>query len=228
MPETHRGPPARTMTAVEYEAWYHQSRGAWIGEIESRLLADALALHPGDTLLDVGCGTGYFARFFATRLGAHVVGVDPDLAWLRFAQERAERNEAYVGGRAERLPFRDRSFDCTIAITSLCFIRAERQALREIVRVTRKRVALGLLNRHSLLYLQKGRGGGVGGYRGGRWHTPREARALLEGMPVRGIGLRSGVFVPAGGQAARVAEAILGKRPPLVGAFLLAVADIEL
>ena len=113
--------------------------------------------------------------------------------------------------------------------TSLCFIRAERQAVREIVRVTRKRVVLGLLNRHSLLYLQIGaQDGGVGGYRGGRWHTPREARALFEGMPVRGIGLRSGVFVPAGGQAARVAEAILGKRPPLVGAFLHAFADIEL
>jgi SAM-dependent methyltransferase len=217
-----------TLTPAEYEAWYHGPRGAWIGEIESRLLADALALRPGETLLDVGCGTGYFTRFFATRLGAHVVGLDPDLAWLRFAQERAKRNEAYVAGRAERLPFRDRSFDCTIAVTSLCFIRAEREALREIVRVTRKRIALGLLNRHSLLYLQKGRRGGVGGYRGGQWHIPREARALFDGMPVREIGLRSGVFVPTGGSAARLAEALLQNRSLLVGAFLLAVADIEI
>jgi hypothetical protein len=94
--------------------------------------------------------------------------------------------------------------------------------------VTRKRVVLGLLNRHSLLYLQKGRRGGVGAYRGARWHTPREARALFDGMPVREIGLRSGVFVPTGGRAARLAEALLQSRSLLLGAFLLAVADIEI
>jgi len=214
------------MTPAEYDAWYRKPRGAWIGETEFRLLADALGLVPGETLLDVGCGTGYFTRLFAARAGARVVGLDPDLASLRFAHERVEANETYAAGRAERLPFRDRSFDRTIAVTSLCFIRAEREALSEIVRVTRKRVALGLLNRHSLLYLQKGRHGGSGAYRGAHWHTPREARALFDGIPVQDVGLRSGVFVPIGGCVARWAEALLQDRSLLLGAFLLAVADI--
>ena len=215
------------MTPDEYDAWYHSPRGAWIGETEFRLLADALGLVPGESLLDVGCGTGHFTRLFAARAGTHVVGLDPDVAWLRFAHERVECNEAYAAGRGERLPFRDRSFDRTIAVTSLCFIRAERAALREIVRVTRKRVALGLLNRHSLLYLQKGRRGGSGAYRGAHWHTPGEACALFDGLPVRDIGLRSGVFVPTGGSAARRVEAFLENRL-LLGAFLLAVADIAI
>jgi SAM-dependent methyltransferase len=215
------------VTPEEYDGWYGTSRGGWIGETEFRLLANALEPRAGETLLDVGCGTGYFTRLFAARTGASLIGLDPDLAWLRFALERAGPNEGYIAGRAERLPFGDRSFDRTIAVTSLCFIRAEREALREIVRVTRKRVALGLLNRRSLLYLQKGRHGGSGGYRGAHWHTPAEARALFDGMPVRSIAVRSGVLVPTGGCLARRLEAIFqGRRLPL-GAFLLAVADIR-
>jgi ubiquinone/menaquinone biosynthesis C-methylase UbiE len=215
------------VTPEEYDAWYRGSRGAWIGETEFRLLANALEPRAHETLLDVGCGTGHFTRLFAARTGASLVGLDPDLAWLRFALERAGPNEGYVAGRAERLPFGDRSFDRTIAVTSLCFIRAERQALREIIRVTRKRVALGLLNRHSLLYLQKGRHGGSGGYRGAHWHTPGAARALFDGMPVRNIAIRSGVLVPTGGWLARRIEALFQGRCLPLGAFLLAIADIQ-
>jgi SAM-dependent methyltransferase len=211
----------------EYDAWYRSPRGAWIGETEFRLLANALEPRSGETLLDVGCGTGYFTRLFAARTGASLVGLDPDLAWLRIANNHGDPNQGYIAGRAERLPFGDRSFDRTIAVTSLCFIRTEREALREIVRVTRKRVALGLLNRHSLLYLQKGRHGGSGGYRGAHWHTPGEARALFDGMPVRNVAVRSDVLVPSGGWLARRVEAIFQGRCLPFGAFLLAVADIE-
>ena len=215
------------MTPEEYDAWYRSPRGAWIGETEFRLLANALEPRSGETLLDVGCGTGYFTRLFAARTGASLVGLDPDLAWLRIANNQGGPNPGYIAGRAERLPFGDRSFDRTIAVTSLCFIRTEREALREIVRVTRKRVALGLLNRHSLLYLQKGRHGGSGGYRGAHWHTPGEAHALFDRMPVRNIAVRSGVLVPRGGWLARRVEAIFQGRCLQLGAFLLAVADIE-
>ena len=165
------------MTPEKYDAWYRRARGAWIGEIEFRLLANALQPRAGETLLDIGCGTGYFTRLFAARAGVCVAGLDPDPNWLRFARNKADRNDAYVAGRSEKLPFRDRSFDRAIAVTSLCFIAAQRQALREIIRVTRKRVALGLLNRHSLLYLRKGRHGGAGGYRGAHCtHRDRHAR----------------------------------------------------
>jgi len=214
------------VTPEEYDTWYRSTRGAWIGETELRLLANALELRAGETLLDVGCGTGHFTRLLAAGTGAGVVGVDPDLGWLRFALERAGPNEEYIAGRAERLPFSNRSFDRSIAITSLCFTDAEREALREIVRVTRKRVAIGLLNRHSLLYLQKGRHGGVGGYRGAHWHTPREVRALFDGIAASDVELRTAVFVPTAGSVARCVETLLQDRLLPLGAFLLAVADI--
>ena len=215
------------MTPEAYDAWYRSSRGGWVGETEFRLLANALEPRAGESLLDVGCGTGYFTRLFAARTGASLVGLDPDLAWLRVALEQARPNEGYLAGRAEGLPFGDRSFDRTMAVTSLCFVGSEREALQEIVRVTRKRVALGLLNRRSLLYMQKGRHGGSGGYWSAHWHTQAEARALFDGMPVRNIAVRSGVLVPTGGCPARRLEGIFQGRRLLLGGSLLIAADIS-
>jgi SAM-dependent methyltransferase len=211
--------------AARYDAWYHTARGAWIGEREFALLTRALAPRPGETLLDVGCGTGHFTRLFAQRAGVRVVGLDPSFDSLSFAVVHRTAGEDYVAGRGERLPFRDASFDLTIAVTSLCFIRAQEDALREIVRVTRRRLALGLLNRRSLLYLQKGRGGGAGAYRGARWHTAAEVRTLFAPLPVRGLRLASAIFLPEGGLIARSAEEMLPERLPL-GAFLLAVGEV--
>jgi len=209
--------------AAAYDAWYHTPRGCWIGEREFELLHRALAPRLGETLLDVGCGTGHFTRLFAQRAGVRVVGLDPNIDWLAFA--RGAGTAACVGGRAERLPFRDASFDLSIAVTSLCFVAAEREALRELVRVTRRRIAIGLLNRHSLLYWQKGRGGGSGAYRGAHWHTPVEARALFDGLPVHGVTLCTGVFLPGAAPAARALERVAPRGLPL-GAFMLAVADV--
>ena len=221
----HFGNPSSShaYAAARYDAWYHTPRGAWIGAREFELLRGALAPRPGETLLDVGCGTGYFSRLFAQRAGMHVVGLDPNLDWLGFA--RRAGTTACVAGRAERLPFQDASFDLAIAVTSLCFIRAHEEALREIVRVTRRRIALGLLNRRSLLYLQKGRHGGAGAYRGAQWHTPEEARALFHGLTVHGVSVHTGVFLPDAGLVARALERALSRRL-LLGAFLLVVADV--
>lgn len=213
------------MHPEQYDAWYRSARGRWIGEIEFRMLLGALRLAPGETVLDVGCGTGYFTRRLARETRAAVAGVDPDLDRLRYARTHAAGGEVYLAGRAERLPFAAGSFDCAIAVTSLCFIEAQRAALAEILRVARRRIAIGLLNRMSLLYLQKGRRGGSGGYRGARWHTPDEARALFEGLPARNLTLSSAVALPAGGVLARGLERIL-PRGCLCGAFLLAAADI--
>jgi hypothetical protein len=71
--------------AEDYEAWYHTPRGRWIGDTEFRLLRSVLNAAPGATLLDVGCGTGYFTRRFAGECGLAVLGLDPDADWLAYA-----------------------------------------------------------------------------------------------------------------------------------------------
>ena len=59
-------------------------------------------LREGDTVVEVGCGTGIAARQIAAR-GLRVVGVDPNVAMLEAA--RAEGGDVvYLRGDAETLP----------------------------------------------------------------------------------------------------------------------------
>jgi SAM-dependent methyltransferase len=208
------------VTPQQYDAWYDAPRGAWIGELEYCLLLRMLRPAPGSSILDVGCGTGYFSRRFAREAHA-VTGIDLDPAMIEFARRHAAAGERYAVGDALVLPFGEHSFDYCISVAALCFVRDEHKALEEMLRVARRGIALGLLNRRSLLYLQKGRGGGSGAYRGAHWHTPREARALLEALPLRNVQARCAVFLPSGSTAARWLEPRVPGELPL-GGFIAA------
>ena len=214
------------MKAAEYDAWYQTPRGAWIGESEFRLLRRLLRPACGESLLDVGCGTGYFTRRFACTTGLRVVGLDPNTSWLEFARASSTGSERYCLGAAESLPFADRSFDLGVSVTALCFVDDARRAVREILRVTRKRFAIGLLNRHSLLYLQKGRAVGSGAYRGAHWHTTQEIRALFDGLPGANLKVRCAVFLAGGGPIARGIERLISHRLSL-GAFVVVAGDVR-
>lgn len=215
------------MQPEQYEAWYATQRGQWIGEEEYRLLASLLAPNPSETLLDVGCGTGYFTRRFASDAAEqNVFGTDIDLNMLRFADGHSESNIGFVAADARQLPFCDSSFDLVVSVTALCFIHDEKQALREMLRVARRRVVLGLLNRHSLLYLAKGRCGGRGAYHGARWHTPAEALRLFDGLPVCHASLGTAIVMSGGKPWSRRLEPSLRRWLPGYGAFIAVAADV--
>ena len=76
------------MSAADYDAWYDTPRGRWIGETEFNLICRLLDPQPGEHLLDVGCGTGWFTRQMAELPGLEVAGIDPNGNWLRYARER--------------------------------------------------------------------------------------------------------------------------------------------
>ncbi|MEX2467868.1 MAG: class I SAM-dependent methyltransferase [Gemmatimonadota bacterium] len=216
---------AQQRSPEAYAEWYRRPRGAWIGQREFALLRDLLDIRDGEELLDVGCGTGYFTGSFAEAIGGPVVGLDPNVAWVRYAR-RTNPGPVWVAGIAQALPFADRSFDATVAVTSLCFIKDERIAVREMMRVTRGRIALGLLNRNSLLWREKGRGADSGSYAGARWHTPGEARDLVTDLGLTNVRVRTAVFHPSGGRASRAIERLVPARLPL-GAFLAVVGDVS-
>ena len=213
------------MQPEQYDAWYATPRGEWIGGIEYRLLVELLSPRFGETALDIGCGTGYFTRRFSDNgsLG-WTVGTDIDFAATRFAAGRG--NAAYLVADGQCLPFADRSFDLVISVTALCFMRDARRALMEMLRVARRRVALGLLNRRSLLWFTKGRDGGRGAYRGAHWHTRREIECLFSGQSAHNLELRTAIMLPGGGRLARWAEPHLERIAPCCGAFLAVAADV--
>lgn len=206
-----------------YDAWYGSARGRWIGETEYRLLRRELALHAEETILDAGCGTGYFSRRFA-RDGHPVVGIDRDPAAAGYARKSQSPQLPVAIADMTALPFPDRSFDCAIAVTSLCFVADEMAALKEIVRVTRRRFALGLLNRDSLLHRMKGRA--AGGYAGARWHSRSALATLMSGLPVRDLRVATAILAPGGGPLAQLLEGIAPDRLPW-GGFIVVTGSVQ-
>jgi SAM-dependent methyltransferase len=213
------------MRAEEYDRWYETSRGRWIGQCEIELLCKELRPQPGESVLDVGCGTGYFTRALDNLIKGMGVGVDIDSEYVEYARRKETVETYYAVADARALPFQNKSFDLVISIAALCFIHEPIKAVREMIRVTRRRFAVGLLNRNSLLWMQKGRQGGRGGYQGAQWHTVSAAKSMFKGLPVRNIGIRTAVHFPNGGTIAEFLERIIPSTFPS-GSFILVSGDV--
>lgn len=205
-----------TIDPAAYEAWYHTPRGSWIGERESSLLLDLMRPAHGQTLLDAGSGTGYFSRCFAAA-GLAVTGIDPDPAMASYARTQTGTVD-YIEGIAEQLPFEDDSFDYATAVTSLCFVKEPVTALAEMWRVSRHGVALGLLNRNSLLYVKKH---DKGEYAGARWDTWPVVRQWIAQLAPQAVAHRhkTAILLPNSGMLAHIVEYLLSGMLPW-GGFL--------
>lgn len=135
--------------ARDYEAWYEQGFGSLAVRQEEALLHQQLQRFTGaSSLLEVGCGTGHFTRWFAQQ-GLHVTGLDASPAMLE--QARLRNGTHYLLGDAQALPFEHQRFDLVALITTLEFVTDPVQALREALRVARLGLLLGVLNRQSLV-----------------------------------------------------------------------------
>lgn len=91
-------------------------------------------------VLEVGCGTGAFARHAAGRLPAsRVVGLDLDAARVAFAQRRGLGlpNLAFERGDLYALPFEDGRFDLVYCRFVLVHAKDPTRAVAELARVTR-------------------------------------------------------------------------------------------
>lgn len=202
-------------TASKYDAWYETPRGAWIGQKEFSILVKLFTPKHGQTLLDVGCGTGYFSQRFLN-LGLDVTGLDSDSAMIEVAKSKNSQVK-YIEGDALVLPFADNSFDYCSAITSLCFVSDPKKAISEMLRVSRYGVMLGLLNRHSLLYFKKQNSSG---YKGARWDTIAEVKQWSKSLDCEvKITNSYAVWIPSGGILARTLEQIIPNNFPY-GSFL--------
>lgn len=91
-------------------------------------------LRPGMTILEIGCGTGYFTREL-TRRGADIIAIDvsPDLLEIAKAKSSAP-NVRYEIQNAYALTYSDATFDSVVGSSILHHLEIE-EALREIYRV---------------------------------------------------------------------------------------------
>lgn len=102
------------------------------------LVAAAAALRPGDSVVDVACGTGVLAREAArcVRPGGSVVGLDRNAGMLSVAR-RLSTAVDWHEGRAEALPFDAGSLDAAVSQFGLMFFEDRALALSEMWRVLR-------------------------------------------------------------------------------------------
>jgi SAM-dependent methyltransferase len=101
------------------------------------------ALRPGETILDLGTGTGAVAILATTQVGTtgriKAVDISPEmLAKARvLAQHLQLTNIDLAEGRAEAIPAADRSVDAVLASLSLMYVIDRATAAKEIARVLR-------------------------------------------------------------------------------------------
>jgi ubiquinone/menaquinone biosynthesis C-methylase UbiE len=127
---------------------YHREHGEFLGvadfvwcpeslrEQDARLLGDVR----DRTVLEIGCGSAMCSRWLAGQ-GARTVATDLSAGMLRHAREgngATGIDVPLVQADAQRLPFRDDSFDLAFtAFGAIAFVADSAAVMREVARVVR-------------------------------------------------------------------------------------------
>ena len=137
------------------ENCWQASADAWIADmgehgdfgrryvLDPIMLPRALALSPRN-VLDVGCGEGRFCRMLKQH-GVNATGIDPTPKLIAAARAR-DAEGAYLEAPAEKLPFRDASFDLVVSYLTLIDIPDFQAALHEMARTLKPGGALLIAN----------------------------------------------------------------------------------
>jgi len=137
------------VAAERYDQWYETAEGVMYDRLEKKAVSRYLRHNAqGRKLLEVGCGTGHWSRFFSD-CGFAVTGVDVSERMITIAQSKNIANASFQIADGHSLPFNNNSFDVTAAITTLEFAGNAELVLQEMVRCTRKpsgQLLVGVLN----------------------------------------------------------------------------------
>lgn len=105
------------------------------------LVKAALDPRPGNSILDLGCGPGFYVSEIAPHVGSsgRVTGVDPSESMLALAGKRNEANDNVElrRGHANAIPADDGSFDAALSVQVLEYVEDISGAVAELHRVLR-------------------------------------------------------------------------------------------
>ncbi len=140
--------------AIAYERWLAKPQNKSVFQLETQLMRDLLKPMRGESLLDIGCGTGACVQAFFD-MDLQVTGLDPSTYMLDIAIKKLGNRVDLYRGYAEDLPFDDNSFTYACLFTTLEFVADPQKALEEACRVAKDRVFIGVLNRYAIKGIQR-------------------------------------------------------------------------
>ncbi len=106
----------------------------------AKKVIEGLDLKPGDKVLEVGCGNGYYLSLL-NRVGLKLdlTGVDIDQMALTDAVKFiGDSSVKVILADAAKLPFKNNSFDKVVMSEVIEHVDKEREVLNEILRVLKK------------------------------------------------------------------------------------------
>jgi SAM-dependent methyltransferase len=117
---------------------YERFMGRWSRKL-APLLVRFAGVRDGDSVLDVGSGTGALAAAVAMAApSSRVIGIDPVAPYVAFARTQLGTSlVAFEAGDAQQMRFASSTFDRTLSPLVLNFIPDARKALLEMRRVTK-------------------------------------------------------------------------------------------
>jgi ubiquinone/menaquinone biosynthesis C-methylase UbiE len=134
----------RQLEARGRTASYQRALKTFVAEME---------IKPGESILEVGCGSGVLTRLLVdcTEKANPIVAVDINRYFLREATALAKMQGCsdaieFREGCAEALPFANDCFDITISATVMEEVNAD-QMLAELIRVTKPGGSIGVMIR---------------------------------------------------------------------------------
>jgi len=138
----------RLEDADRLDRWFEREPGRTVLALETELLQRVWSPSRPQRVLEGGCGTGRFLRWFAEQ-GHLVTGIEPSWELVQRTRRAVPQSITVDRGFAEDLPYEDGEFDTVALITTLEFVNHPKQALSEAFRVARRHVLVGFLNKYS-------------------------------------------------------------------------------
>jgi len=174
---------SQTLATTRFEGWFEKDvadrqdsayrqllKEAYSGNVRRDLQIAADMIRATEivnpTVLEVGCGSGYYFEILSYLLGYNLLytGVDNSNAMIRLAVGKYP-SRPFVLGDATRLPFAEKSFDIVFNGVSLMHIASYEAAISEARRTARSWCifhTVPILQDHPTTLLQKNiYGGGV-------------------------------------------------------------------
>lgn len=136
-----------------YEGWY-EGKYKRADLLEKQVILAMVSQYDSpNTILEIGCGTSHFTRWFGS-IGLKAAGVDLSPLMVRQAKNLWQDGDL-INARSSHLPFESNSFDIAIFITCFEYMPDPIGVLIEAARVSRQGIILGLMNSWSLPTLRR-------------------------------------------------------------------------